>query len=103
MAAKTPAEVAAEQKVAEEVAAADAKEAEEAKKAEESEEGSEEEEESQEVSSTMVASWSYNAGEEEIYVVFVNGYEEAYSCTPDQWSSAKLAPSAGKWMWENVL
>ena len=94
---------------AEEVAQAEAedKEATEAEeseaKAEEEENQEAEEDEQQEVVSTMVASWGYNAEAEELEVIFLNGHEESYSCTADQWSDAQAASSVGKWMHENVL
>lgn len=55
------------------------------------------------VASTMVSEIGYNRDNELLEVVFVNGKEEDYACTPDEWESIKEAPSIGKWMHEHVL
>ena len=88
----------------EEEAAAAQQQAEEAEaKAEAEEEEQEVEDEPRTVSSSMVAEVGYDREGEEVQVVFVNGHEESYGCTPEQWSELADAPSVGKYMWENFL
>ena len=80
---------------------AEEKEAQEAEATEKEEE--EPEEESQTPDSSMVAEWRYESGPETLVVTFVNGHEESYSCSPEQWTAAKEASSAGKWMHQEML
>ena len=70
---------------------------------EQQEEQSEAEDETRAVSSSMVAEVGYEREAEEVIVVFVNGHEGSYSCTPDQWTGLLDAPSVGKYFWENFL
>lgn len=86
----------------EEEAAAKASEEEE-QKLESEEEASEAEDEPRAVSSSMVAEVGYDREAEEINVSFVNGHEESYGCSPEQWSDLLAAPSVGKAMWEMFL
>ncbi len=86
-----------------EAQAASEKAEEEESKAQEEESQHEEEDERRDPGSTMVQSWAYNGEAEELEVEFVNGHEESYPCTPEQWAEASSASSAGKWMHSNML
>lgn len=55
------------------------------------------------VPSSMVAEIGYDRETEELEVVFNNGKQDTYPCSPDQWEEVKNAPSVGRWMWANVL
>lgn len=92
-----------EVKVQEEEAKAQEESEAEEQKASEEEEQHEEENEPRDVASSMVSSWGYDESNEQLEVVFQNGHEESYPCSPEQWAEAKSASSAGKWMHENVL
>jgi hypothetical protein len=87
----------------EEQAAAEAQQHEEEESQEQEEQQQEEEDEPRDPGSSMVASIAYNRDAEELEAVFQNGRSESYSITPAQWEDLKEAPSAGKWMWANVL
>jgi hypothetical protein len=77
--------------------------AEEEQATEESEEQQAEEDEQRSVSSSMVAEVGYDREAEEVHVVFNNGHEEGYSCTPETWTELLAASSVGKFMHENFL
>jgi hypothetical protein len=89
--------------MAEEEEAAVKAEEEAEKEEEQQEEQVEAEDEVRSVSSSMVAEVGYEREAEEVVVVFVNGHEDSYPCTPDQWSALLDAPSVGKFFWENFL